>query len=169
MNINWTLWIPIIAALIIQVFGVLLQEILVRAREKPKTKALVQNNTQTGVAKRLLYFLFPPDIRLLFMLISLIASIFLWEQVESPQPLTRWDVFKIVGLFSILLINLFMDMLIGTYKVFAASDVFKQLVADKAKSLESKTPANNALQPTADSMPLKEHLPSKSEASRGGG
>jgi len=74
MNINWTLWIPIIAALIIQVLGVLLQEVLARAREKPKTKALVQNRTQTGVLKRLLNFLFPKDIRLLFMLVKIYST-----------------------------------------------------------------------------------------------
>ena len=168
MNINWTIITPIIATLIAPLLAVMLQEIFVRARANPKRKELEQKTAQTHIGKRFLYWLFPPDVRLLLMPITFIGSYLLSREMESSQPLTRLTVLKIVGLVGVLIANLFADVLIGTYKVFAASDAFKQLAATKTKSLEPNAPANNALHLTAGSVPVKKSSSSKSKASRGG-
>ena len=119
MNTNWTIWTPIIAAFVIQVFGVLLQEILVRAREKPRRKALVQKSTQTGVAKRLLYFLFPPDWRLAFMPVNFLASLMLNLHLMSTQPITRYAVFSIAAWIGIMVLSLTMETVYIVCKYFA--------------------------------------------------
>jgi H+/gluconate symporter-like permease len=169
MNINWTIVAPIIAAFITQIFAVVLQEMLARAREKAIREDIPKSNRNPGVVQRFLYFLFPPDIRLLLMLVTLLGSYLLTREIESPDPLTRVAVLKIAALVGLLILDLITDIFISVYKVFVTSSSFKQLAVNEGELLLSTAPANNGMHPTAGSVPVKKSQPSKRRSKRGGG
>lgn len=115
MNTTWVIIVPIIATVISPLFAVLLQEILVRARQNPKAKALTQKTAQTGSAKRLLHLVFPSDVRTWLLPVNFVAFLFLYDELGKSTPVTRVDVLRLVLPVMVIFLILLIDMAWAVY------------------------------------------------------